>query len=471
MPREAPNYRLIFVSGVPSEIETQNTPVIDLQQMDNVVAYAQDNWSIHRKVTLNIGLRYDYLNPFVPPSCRDAAHFPAENLFPAECFEQVQFRKFNVVAPRLRLAYDIVGDGRTVLKGGWGRYFYRPTLGNDIAPADPNSSATVRFRWNDLNRNRDFDPGEVNLDPNGADFIGITGGSNTVVNPNEELPTDDQFSLSLERQLGAAIGIRVTGVYNRRTDVYRVTNLLRPPSVYTTAVTRPDPGPDGVLGSGDDTGSSFTFYEYPAALRGRNFEQFTRINDPEATQTYKGIDIAFDKNLRNGWMFSTSMSATRTHNPYLNALTVNEFNTTSRAANDDPNAEINTANETWEWLFRATGSYLLPWDISVSGVVESRSGVPWARQVVFQSAVLGAITMNVEPIGTQRLPSTTVMDMRIEKALRLPRGHSARLQFNLYNLFNVNTVQAVVMQSGSRFNQPTSIVTPRVAEIGVAYRF
>jgi len=152
-------------------------------------------------------------------------------------------------------------------------------------------------------------------------------------------------------------------------------------------------------------------------------------------------------------------------------LTVNEFNTTSRAANDDPNAEINTANETWEWLFRATGSYLLPWDISVSGVVESRSGVPWARQVVFQSAVLGAITMNVEPIGTQRLPSTTVMDMRIEKALRLPRGHSARLQFNLYNLFNVNTVQAVVMQSGSRFNQPTSIVTPRVAEIGVAYRF
>lgn len=471
MPREAPNYRLIFVSGVPTEIETQNTPVIDLQQMNNVVTYLQDNWQIHRKVSLNIGLRYDYMSPFVPPSCREEAEYPAEGLFPAQCFEKVQFNTFHLFAPRIRLAYDVTGSGRTLIKGGWGRYYYRPTLGGDIAPADPNSTATARFRWNDLNGNRTFEPGEVNLDPNGPGFIGITGGSNTFPNPDEKLPTDDQYSVSLERQLAANMGIRITGVYNRRSNVYRTTNLLRPPGVYTNAVTRPDPGPDGVVGTGDDTGTTVTFYEFPSSLQGRNFERFTRINDPDADQSYKGFDLAFDKNLSNGWMLSTAFSMTKTHNPYMNALTVSEFTTSSRAANDDPNAEFNTANNTWEWLGRITGSYTLPWRITASGVMEHRSGVAWARQAVFNSPILGNLTMNVEPIGTRRLPNTTVFDVRVEKTVGLPKGHSARLQFNLYNVMNSNTVQAVVLTSGSRFNQPTSILTPRVAELGIAYRF
>lgn len=471
MPREAPNYRLIFVSGVATEIETQNTPVIDLQEMNNVVGYLQDNWQIHRRVSLNLGLRYDYLNPYVPPSCRDAAEYPAAALFPAQCFEKVQFNTFNKIAPRIRLAYDILGNGRTLIKGGWGRYYYRPTLGGDISPADPNATATARFRWNDPNRNRAFDPGEINLDPNGPAFIGITGGSNTIPNPDEKLPTDDQVSLSLERQLGATTGIRATAVYNRRANPYRVTNLLRPRSVYTNAVTRPDPGPDGVVGNADDPGKTITFYEYPATLRGRDFERFTRINDPDGEQTYKGIDVAFDKNLANGWMLSTSFSATKTHNPYMNALAINEFTTSSRSANDDPNAEINTANDTWEWLGRVTGSYVLPWDIAVSGVMEHRSGVAWARQAVFASTVLGSLTLNVEPIGSRRLPNTTVIDVRLEKTVRFPKSHLAKVQFNLYNLMNSNTILAVVTTSGSRFNQPSSILTPRVAELGISYRF
>lgn len=469
--REAPNYRLIFVSGAAQEIETQNTPVDDLQQMNNIVTYLQDNWQIHRRVSLNIGVRYDYMRPFVPPSCREAAQYPAEALFPAQCFERVDFNVFHQFAPRVRAAYDLFGDSRTVLKGGWGRYYYRPTLGGDIAPADPNSSATVRFRWRDLNGNRDFDRGEVNLDPNGPDFIGITGGSNTVANRDEKVPTDDQFSLSLERQLLANTGLRITGLYNRRRDVWRVTNLLRPQSVYTNAITRPDPGPDGVVGNADDTGKTITFYEFPSALSGRRFERFTRINDPDATQSYKGFDIALDKNMSNGWLLSTSFSATRTANPSLNALTVNEFNTSSRGANDDPNAEINTSNNTWEWLGRMTGSYALPWSTTISAVMEHRSGVPWARQAVFTSSILGNLTLNVEPIGTRRLPNTTILDMRLEKIVRLPKNHTARLQFNLYNVMNSNTVQAVVFTSGSRFNAPTSIMTPRVAELGMVYRF
>ncbi len=70
--------------------------------------------------------------------------------------------------------------------------------------ADPNEQITATFRWRDQNGNRDYDPGEVNWDPNGPDFIGgsgvaaigsFGGGVNQVPNPNEREPKTDEFSL------------------------------------------------------------------------------------------------------------------------------------------------------------------------------------------------------------------------------------------------------------------------------------
>jgi hypothetical protein len=155
----------------------------------------------------------------------------------------------------------------------------------------------------------------------------------------------------------------------------------------------------------------------------------------------------------------------------MNSLTVNQFNSTAVAADDNPNAEIFTANRTWEWLGRVTGAYVLPWEVMLSGVVEHRSGLPWARQVLFSSAVLGSLVLNMEPIGTQRMPNTTVLDIRAEKSFRLPRGQVAKLRFNLYNVLNANTVTGLVMRSGSAFGRPTSILTPRIGEVGVAFNF
>ena len=82
---------------------------------------------------------------------------------------------FNTFAPRLRAGYDLTGDGRTVVKGGWGRYHSQRTA-DQVQLVAKNVLDTTTYRWRDLNSNRDYDAGEVNLDVNGGDFISRSSG-------------------------------------------------------------------------------------------------------------------------------------------------------------------------------------------------------------------------------------------------------------------------------------------------------
>jgi hypothetical protein len=109
------------------------------------------------------------------------------------------------MVPRVYAAYDITGDGKTVVKGGWGR-FAQERGTDELSAANANVALTAPFLWHDLNGNKRWEPGESNLDPNGPDFIGTTvqfGGATSyaVPNPNEKTPMSDQFSLSVEREI------------------------------------------------------------------------------------------------------------------------------------------------------------------------------------------------------------------------------------------------------------------------------
>jgi hypothetical protein len=460
------NYRLTFNNGAPLQIDTYSSPINPLEKQLDYGLYAQDSWTIQRRLTLNLGLRYNHENSFIPASCREAATTPADVLFPAQCFDKIQFNLLNQLMPRVRAAWDLTGDSKTVLKGGWGRYYYRRVIEADVSYADPNNLATATYRWRDLNNNRDYDAGEVNWNPNGPDFISQVGGVNTIVNPDETVPKDDEYSATLERQLGSTMSLRVTGVYTHRSDVYRTANLLRPPSAYSTTVRTSDPGPDGVVSTADDPGSFITFYEYPASNSGRSFERFMRINDPAAAQTYKSMDVSFNRRLANRWMVTGSYSATKTDAPFGGTTTA-----TSNSGSNDPNAEIFMSNHTWEWLGHLTGSYLLPAGVTLSAVYEHRSGTPYARQVNVRGAVVGVLTLNVEPIGTRRLPDTRSLDLRAEKAFTIRGEQKAKFRLNLYNVFNSSTVTTVTTTSGAAFNRPSAIMGPRVAEIGLVYSF
>ncbi len=76
--------------------------------------FIQDDWRVTPRFTLNLGLRYEYqLNP------------DPINVNPGVPQTQNKVDDRNNFGPRLGFAYDLTGDGRTSIRGGWGLYYGR----------------------------------------------------------------------------------------------------------------------------------------------------------------------------------------------------------------------------------------------------------------------------------------------------------------------------------------------------------
>ncbi len=484
------NYQLIFRNGVPFEMAGWNNSYKD-GQPDSVPKdlthttwiYGQDSWTIARQLTLNLGARYAHAVGLIPEQCRLASEAPLDTVYPAQCFPRIEFRTWNSVVPRLHAAYDLAGDHKTVIKGGWGRFAHN-WHSDELQMANENVHLSTLFLWHDINGNKLFDPGEINFDRNGTDFVStslFTGGEDglagAVPNLNLKEPFSNEYSVSLERELMRDFAVRATGIYSRQ-QVFRVQNNLRPYGVYSIPITNPDPGPDGRLGTADDPGKLITYYDYPAAYRGRRFQQPMLVNGSAADdQKFKSFELAASKRLSNHWSLLASYSTTKVYIPHVQntASTGNDFTNPGLQvflATFDPNAEINTLMNLREWQSRVDGAYIFPHDLLVSANFEHRSGAPYARTVSFTGGQqIPSLVARVEPIGTRRLPNINLLHMRVEKSFRVSKGQKVALRLNVYNATNINTEQSITQLSGVNFGRPAGVIPPRILELGVNYTF
>ena len=253
--------------GVPFDVVFFNAPVYPDGRQHTTSFFARDSWTIGRRLTLNLGARYASVAAFAPEQTRDAASGPSAVLFPAQTFPRVDLNTWNSFEPRLHAALDVSGDGKTVVKGGFGRYHHMRLLTPDVLNFVKNSITYSIYQWRDLNGNNDYDDGETDLNPSGPDFLEQTGMEfddlppNFVNNPDEKQPRTDEWSMSLERELIPNFALRVTGLYTKSTDIFRVQSFLQPYESFNIPITNRDPGVDGALGTGDD-GSLVTYHEY-----------------------------------------------------------------------------------------------------------------------------------------------------------------------------------------------------------------
>src|SRR5262245_16681544 len=133
-----------FLGAVPAGVDQYATPYRQREtQKADLGLYVQDQWSFSR-LTLNVGLRLDYFNAYVPEQ-----HVPAGPWVPARDFAPVHgVPEWTDVNPRLGVAYDLFGNGRTALKTFIGRYMGQltATIGNANNPM-VTSVNTVQRTW------------------------------------------------------------------------------------------------------------------------------------------------------------------------------------------------------------------------------------------------------------------------------------------------------------------------------------
>ena len=471
------NYRLIYDSApvapenlVPelgyaraAEIVINNYPTEPKNRVNVHAWYLMDTWRISSTLTANLGIRLERQDAFVPEQdFPGSTQFP--QLFPPGTFPEVPVVTWLRVLPRSGIAWEVASN--TVVKASFGQYNdqYRDA---DVGNFNRNALSQITYRWLDPDRNHNYTPGEVNLDRNGPAFISITAASNRKVNPDLEQPVTSEVTASIERELGANIGARFGYVYRQRRDLYTFAgiNVLRPREVYNIPITRRDPGPDGVLNTGDDAGS-VRMYDYAPAYRGAAFVQNVQVNS-NTTEKYHTIEGAVNRRLAGRWMASASGFAVKNHR-FLEL----DFDT----PNDDPFP----VDDTWSWGLNGSGMYRLPGEVQLAMFIQAKSGIKGQRTNIFRSVdpdggtplqQLATVTLRLEPFGTQRGDMITSTNFRVSKLFALGGARRVSFDMDLFNLFNSSVPTNITWQSGPSFGAINEVLSPRIVRFGAKISF
>jgi outer membrane receptor protein involved in Fe transport len=461
------NYRLIFdrVNGIadqPTQIETYNYPILEPSNREAQYSiFLADNWRMGGRLTLNVGARYDFYDVFVDEQTKVQGQFGTAGHYP-----KIGVITSHAVAPRFGLAYDLFGNAKSVIKATYGTYAHAWT--EDFAQNyNPNALVITTYRWRDLDGNRDYTPGEVNLDVNGPDFVSVSGASNNILDPHLAQPFTREASLGIERELAPNISVSGIYVYKRQVDLNQSVNVLRPYSAWSIPISRRDPGPDGVLGTPDD-GGRVNFFDYTAAYRGSAFvgNKFQTYADGR-TDNYQTLEATLNKRSSNRWDGMASFGVTKNHRWLVGVPS-------------SPNDEFFPLDETWDWQFKVLGSYRFPHNILASGFLQSLAGAPGQRTYIFRSAdpdggtplaQANTVTLRMEPFGTRRNPAQHVLSLRASKRFMVRSGQHLDLSVDVFNALNVNAATSVTYDAGPSFGAITQILPPRVARLVVSYAF
>jgi hypothetical protein len=133
------------------------------------------------------------------------------------------------------------------------------------------------------------------------------------------------------------------------------------------------------------------------------------------------------------------------------------------------------------YLFKAQGSYTMPWDINVSANFNMNQGATRTLSINGPGAVPGGTTgtiardtLDQAPRDTFRFKPVKLLDMGVQKVFKMRSGKNRiKLMLDGFNMFNVNTIQSYVSnnQSNTGYTQPATIVPPRVFRFGASVQF
>ncbi len=448
------DYQLIVdtVDGVPFtpiEIEMRNSPVKP-EEWDVINSlYIQDQFRVGTNLTFNLGVRWEHQNSFVPEQCRQAGAFA---WVVEECFDRVDVGTWQGLAPRTAMAWDLTGLGTSVLKVGYGYFIPELSIAGNY---NRNDSFENRYRWNDLNGNLDYDPGEVDFV---NDLLDSGNPARRQINPDLKLGYVHEATASFEQELPGSSAFRVLYLYRRLGNQSGFENVGRPFEAYSIPFEFTDPGPDGRTGTADD-GGQLTLFDYPPEFAGEAFETELRVNRPPGRVDWnQSFEVLYNKRFADRWSLFTSYTATQ----------LVEHNTDIV---NNPNAEMFELEDTWRWKFKLNGNVLLPYDINLGAIVDVQSGLQNVRTVRFRLPQSGNVTVRVEPFGSQQEEIQPTLNLRASRRVDFGTGQYLNFSFDVLNALNASAVKNARYRAGSTFGTVTDFMVPRQYRFGVSYAF
>jgi hypothetical protein len=468
-------------NGVPNQLTQSLQPFDRHDRVRYTALYAQEQWTRGR-MTLQGALRYDnawsYFNEQRVGPTRFA---PVGIVYP----KTEGVTGFHDITPRLGVAYDLFGTGRTSIKVNAGRYLEAAAALGIYSASNPVTriSTTATRTWTDSNSN--WVPDCDLLNPAAQNLTGA-GGDNCAALSDANFGRPTTFSNTIDPEVLGGWGVRsgdwgfgasiqqeilprvsAEVGYFRRWLVNFTTNDNR--RVTATqfdrfSITAPrDPRlPDGggyVLSN---------LYNVTPTLFGQTDNLLTSAGSfGEQYQVYNGVQLNVTARPRNGLTLQGGLNTGKTVIDNCDVREVlPEISPVNPFCHNDPGM-----------ITRVSGlaAYTIPRvDVSVSGTFRSDPGLPLAANYAVPAAAITEalgrapaggvpnIVINLVAPGDRFGDRVNEIDLRVAKVLRFGRTR-ANVGIDLYNLLNSSAVlnyNQTFVPNGS-WLQPLLVLTPR----------
>jgi hypothetical protein len=470
------------------------------------------------RLTLQGALRYDRATSYAPTEKNGTTSTSFLNPQPITIPETPGVDAYNDITPRVGIAYDVFGTGRTALKFNWGKYL--AYAANDSPYTSTNPGATVvrnvtgaNIRgWTDTDNDKVVDCDLLNPALNGecqaatgtAPNFGKLGAAQAVdpavLSGWGVRPGDTQYTVTLQQELMPRLsadvsfthrsfhGFFVTDDLNRRAGgvgSYYESYTLTAPSdsrladgggyPVTVFVPLSNAAPSPILMREEDIGEA-------------------------RTSVWDGFELTLNSRLRNGLV---AQVGTTTGRGKVNDCEVSPlYNNVVGGALTGPNLRGCDNVEPWQTTLRGLVSYTIPKiDVLVSSVLRSQPSSAITANWQVPNSVIAA-TLGHLPVGASATGTTTILltdnehrvyaderrtqiDMRFAKIVRFGRTRTD-IGVDINNLFNTSYatgfnqtyVQGTNPTSSDNFGPrpsgwatPSSLAFPRFVRFNLTFNF
>ena len=474
-----------FVNRVPNSVTYWATPFLYQHSIDNTALFAEDQWTIKR-YTLNLGLRYDAMAGTVPDQ-----HLPAGPWVPARDFAGVKdVPNWKDINPRLGIAYDLRGNGKTAVKAALGRYVNFESAAGIVLQNNPvNQTVTSATRtWNDLNG--DYIPQDNELGPlsnvNFGKVVANTTYADDVIHGWGARGYSWQGLVSMQHELAPGFAVNV-GYFRTWFGNFTVTdNLLASPSDYDQyCIAAPTNSALPVSGQ-----RICGLYDIKPEKFGQVQNQVVRASKyGKPKDTFNGIDVTVNARMRRGIIVSGGLSAGSEMTDYC--FTVDSpqagFTGTTR---DSGLYQCHTAPP-WSagTQIKLSAVYPLPYYFQVSANWQNLPPIPTLASYVAANAEilpslgrnLGACAGRPTCASTATIdliqnnvyftePRNNQLDIRLTRTFRAGRA-SVQPAFDAFNVLNAGSVLALNTRYGPQWKNAQTVLAPRLLKFGVQVNF